>query len=79
MSTMKLDDCVSLGRDTVGPLPHPGASWPSHMPYSGTYLPHQHPPMPFNYANDMALYREDSVHSGSGKLIPYTISVIDCI
>ncbi|XP_046672895.1 segment polarity protein dishevelled homolog DVL-3 isoform X3 [Homalodisca vitripennis] len=70
MSTLKLDDCVSLDRDTVGPLPHPGASWPAHMPYSGTYLPHTHAPMPFNYANDTPLYgfnRDDSVHSGSAS------------
>lgn len=68
MSSLKLDDCMSMDRDTVGPLPHPGASWPAHMPYSGTYLPHTHAPMPFNYANDTPLYfnREDSVHSGSG-------------
>lgn len=76
MSTMKLhDDCVSLDRDTVGPLPHPGAmppTWPTtHMPYSGTYMPHSaagYAPMPFNYTNDMYGYnREESVHSGSGK------------
>lgn len=75
MSTLKLhDDCVSLDRDTVGPLPHPGAvppTWPSsHMPYSGTYMPHSaagYAPMPFNYTNDMYGYnREESVHSGSG-------------
>lgn len=75
MSTLKLhDDCVSLDRDTVGPLPHPGAvppTWPAtHMPYSGTYMPHSaagYAPMPFNYTNDMYGYnREESVHSGSG-------------
>lgn len=71
MSSLKLDDCVSLDRDTVGPLPHPGGGWPAptHMPYSGTYLPHA--PMPFSYANDTPIYgfREDSVHSGSGMTL----------
>lgn len=78
MSTLKLhDDCVSMDRDTVGPLPPPGGSsipptWPQHMPYSGTYLPHSaagYAPMPFSYANEPPGYgfnREESVHSGSG-------------
>ncbi|RZF39827.1 hypothetical protein LSTR_LSTR000475 [Laodelphax striatellus] len=67
MSTLKLhDDCVSLDRDTVGPLPPPGGapSWPppcppQHMPYAGTYLPHStggggggYAPMPFNYSTE---------------------------
>ena len=44
------------------------------MPYSGTYLPHTgagYAPMPFNYTNEPSVYgyaREESVHSGSGKL-----------
>lgn len=77
MSTLKLhDDCVSLDRDTVGPLPHPGAvppNWPSnHMPYAGTYIPHTgsgYAPMPFSYTNDPPIYGfngEESPHSGSG-------------
>ncbi|XP_022187203.2 segment polarity protein dishevelled homolog DVL-3 isoform X2 [Nilaparvata lugens] len=68
MSTLKLhDDCVSLDRDTVGPLPPPGTvapSWapppahPQHMPYAGTYLPHStasgggYAPMPFSYTSE---------------------------
>ncbi|XP_049783955.1 segment polarity protein dishevelled homolog DVL-3 isoform X1 [Schistocerca cancellata] len=77
MSSLKIhEDCVSLDHDTVGPLPPPNtmpASWGgSHMPYSGTYLPHTasgYAPMPFNYTNEPSVYgytREDSVHSGSG-------------
>jgi hypothetical protein len=79
MSSLKLhDDCSSLDRDTVGPLPAPNAMpapWGgTHMPYSGTYLPHTgtgYAPMPFNYTNEPSVYgyaREESVHSGSGKL-----------
>lgn len=65
MSSMKLD-C-----DTVGPLPPPNA-W--DMPYSGTYAPHSatgYSPMPFNFTNEPTVYgyhREESVHSGSGKI-----------
>uniref|UniRef100_A0A1B6D6G1 Dishevelled n=1 Tax=Clastoptera arizonana TaxID=38151 RepID=A0A1B6D6G1_9HEMI len=77
MSTLKLhDDCMSLDRDTVGPLPHPGTVPPnwssSHMPYAGTYLPNSgsgYAPMPFNYANDSPIYGfngEESAHSASG-------------
>ncbi|PSN53268.1 Segment polarity protein dishevelled DVL-3 [Blattella germanica] len=77
MSNLKLqDDCTSLDRDTVGPLPAPNtmpAPWGgTHMPYSGTYLPHTgagYAPMPFNYTNEPSVYgyaREESVHSGSG-------------
>ncbi|KAE8747338.1 dishevelled isoform A [Frankliniella occidentalis] len=79
MSTLKLhDDCVSVDRDTVGPLPPPStvatAPWTgTHMPYAGTYLPHGagYTPMPFNYNNEPGAYsygREESasVHSGSG-------------
>ncbi|XP_054268021.1 segment polarity protein dishevelled homolog DVL-3 isoform X2 [Macrosteles quadrilineatus] len=68
MSSLKLDDCVSVDRDTVGPLPHPG--WPAQMPYSGTYMPHTHAPMPFNYTTETPLYgfnRDESLHSGSGS------------
>jgi len=79
MSNLKLhDDCTSLDRDTVGPLPAPNTiptPWGgTHMPYSGTYLPHTgagYAPMPFNYTNEPSVYgyaREESVHSGSGKL-----------
>lgn len=77
MSSLKIhEDCVSLDLDTVGPLPHPNTMPPSwggsHMPYSGTYLPHTgagYAPMPFNYTNEPSVYgytREESVHSGSG-------------
>ncbi|GFG40326.1 hypothetical protein Cfor_03551 [Coptotermes formosanus] len=77
MSNLKLhDDCTSLDRDTVGPLPAPNtmpSPWGgTHMPYSGTYLPHTgagYAPMPFNYTNEPSVYgyaREESVHSGSG-------------
>ncbi|KAJ9587323.1 hypothetical protein L9F63_019150, partial [Diploptera punctata] len=77
MSNLKLhDDCTSLDRDTVGPLPAPNtmpAPWGgTHMPYSGTYLPHTgagYAPMPFNYTNEPSVYgyaRDESVHSGSG-------------
>lgn len=65
MSSMKLD-C-----DTVGPLPPPNA-W--DMPYSGTYAPHSatgYSPMPFNFTSEPTVYgyhREESVHSGSGKI-----------
>ncbi|KAK7793217.1 hypothetical protein R5R35_009168 [Gryllus longicercus] len=77
MSNLKLhEDCVSVDHDTVGPLPPPSTMPPtwgsSHMPYSGTYLPHTsagYAPMPFNYTNEPSVYgytREESVHSGSG-------------
>jgi len=65
MSNMKLDN------DTVSPLPPPSA-W--DMPYSGTYAPHSatgYSPMPFNFTNEPTVYgyhREESVHSGSGKV-----------
>jgi segment polarity protein dishevelled len=78
ISNLKLhDDCTSLDRDTVGPLPAPNTMptpWGgTHMPYSGTYLPHTgagYAPMPFNYTNEPSVYgyaHEESVHSGSGK------------
>jgi len=82
------DDCVSLGHDTVGPLPPPSTvqsgPWAGpHMPYAGTYLPHTsagYAQMPFNYAADGGAYsfaREESasVHSGSGGTSDTTVLV----
>ena len=73
MSTLKLrDDCTSLGRDTVGPLPPPAryllpnSDMSGHMPYAGTYMGAGYTPMPFNYTNDPSVPREDSL---SGMLI----------
>ncbi|KAL0277033.1 UNVERIFIED_CONTAM: hypothetical protein PYX00_004458 [Menopon gallinae] len=68
MSNMKIrDDCTSLGRDTVGPLPPPArylipsSDVPGHMPYAGTYMGAGYTPMPFNYTNDPSIYREESL------------------
>lgn len=73
MSTLKLrDDCTSLGRDTVGPLPPPAryllpnSDMSGHMPYAGTYMGAGYTPMPFNYTNDPSVPREDSL---SGMLM----------
>nr|CAD7416464.1 unnamed protein product [Timema cristinae]CAD7435140.1 unnamed protein product [Timema monikensis] len=73
LSSLKLDDdCASLDRDTVGPLPAsntlPSAWGGSHMPYT----PHTgtgYAPMPFNYTNEPSVYGypcDDSGGSGSG-------------
>lgn len=68
MSNMQIrDDCASLGRDTVGPLPPPAryllpsSDMPGHMPYAGTYMGAGYTPMPFNYTNDPSIYREESL------------------
>ncbi|KAL0277032.1 UNVERIFIED_CONTAM: hypothetical protein PYX00_004458 [Menopon gallinae] len=74
MSNMKIrDDCTSLGRDTVGPLPPPArylipsSDVPGHMPYAGTYMGAGYTPMPFNYTNDPSIYREESLSGSSGS------------
>ncbi|EEB19446.1 dishevelled, putative [Pediculus humanus corporis] len=74
MSNMQIrDDCASLGRDTVGPLPPPAryllpsSDMPGHMPYAGTYMGAGYTPMPFNYTNDPSIYREESLSGSSGS------------
>lgn len=67
MSSLRIrDDCTSLGRDTVGPLPPParylgsGSELTANMPYGGTYVGAGYTTMPF-FTNDPSIYREESL------------------